>query len=321
VGESETEFLRAWDVASGRQRRVFSDTSLVTSLALSPDGRTLATFGDLGKVVLLIETATGGKRAELRGHADLLFQTAFSPDGRTLAAAGDDGVVRLWDARSGKELGQLKGHRGWVLSVAFSPDGRRLVSGSLDTTALVWDVARYTRREAATARLSEDEVRSAWEDLAGDAGKAYRAVGALVASPDQAVTFLAERVKPAAAPDPRRVARLLAGLDSERFADRDEATRELEKLGGLVEPAVRRALADRPSAEVKRRLEGLLEKMAAVTPTPGEVRAVRAVEVLEHAGTPAARRLLAELAGGVPEARQTREARAALRRLEPRGPG
>jgi RNA polymerase sigma factor (sigma-70 family) len=321
VGENETDYLRAWDVASGRQRRVFPGASLITSLALSPDGRTLATFSFQGKSVLLLETATGGKRAELRGHSEMLFQTAYSPDGRTLASAGMDGVVRLWDARSGKELGRLQGHRGWVLGVAFSPDGRRLVSGSTDTTALVWDVARYTRREAATARLSADEVRSAWDDLAGDAGKAYRAVGLLAAAPDQAVPFLAERVKPAAAPDPKRVAALLAGLDSERFADREAATRELEELGGLVEPAVRRTLAAKPSAEVKRRLKGLLEKLDAVTPEPGQVRAVRAVEVLEHAGTPAARRLLAELAGGVPEARLTREAREALRRLEHSGPG
>jgi hypothetical protein len=176
-----------------------------------------------------------------------------------------------------------------------------------------------TRREAATARLTADGVRSAWDDLAGDAARAYRAVAALAAAPDQAVPFLAERLKPAAAPDPKRVAALLAGLDRQRFADREEATRELEKLGGLVEPAVRRTLADKPSAEVKRRLEGLLEKMDAVTPTPGEVRAVRAVEVLEHVGTLAARRLLADLAGGVPEARQTREAREALRRLERSG--
>jgi RNA polymerase sigma factor (sigma-70 family) len=321
VGESETEFLRAWDVAGGRQRRVFPGAALITSVALSPDGRTLATFSDQGKSVLLIETATGGKRAELHGHSEMLFQAAYSPDGRTLASAGMDGVVRLWDARAGKELARLQGHRGWVLGVAFSPDGRRLVSGSIDTTALVWDVARYTRREAATARLGADEVRSAWDDLAGDAGKAYRAVGALAAAPDQAVPFLAERVKPAAAPDPKRVAALLAGLDSERFAEREGATRELEELGGLVEPALRRALAGGPSAEVKRRLKALLEKIDGVTPEPSQVRAVRAVEVLEHAGTPAARRLLADLAGGVPQARQTREARAALRRLERNGPG
>src|SRR5262249_17684104 len=227
-----------------------------------------------------------------------------------------DGVIRLWDAWSGKELGRLAGHRGWVMAIAFSPDGRRLVSGSTDTTALVWDVARYTRRENARARLSAGEVRSAWDDLAGDAAGAYRAIGALAAAPDQAVPFLAERVKPAAAPDPKRVARLLARLDSARFADREQATRELEKLGRLVEPALRQTLAGRPSLEARRRIERLLKKLDL-----GEVRAVRVVEVLEHASTPAARRLLAELAGGVPEARQTREAKAALRWLERRGPG
>jgi hypothetical protein len=226
-----------------------------------------------------------------------------------------DGTIRLWDLPSGKEVGRLEGHRGWVLDLAFSPDGRRLASASLDTTALVWDVARTTRRERATARLGADELRSAWEDLGGDAGKAYRAAGALAAAPEQAVPFLAERVRPAAAPDAKRVAKLLADLDDERFEVRERASRELGELGGLAEPALRQALAGRPSAEAKRALTALLDKLAGATPTPEEARALRAVEALEQAGTAAARRLLTDLAGGVPEARLTREAKAALQRL------
>jgi len=205
-----------------------------------------------------------------------------------------------------------------VLGLAFSPDGRRLVSASLDTTALVWDVARYTQREAPLVRLGGDELRSAWEDLGGDAGKAYRAVGALAAAPEQAVPFLAERVRPAVAPDAKRVAQLITDLDGERFEVREQASRELATLGGLAEPAVRQALAGRPSAEAKRRLEALLEKLDGATPTPEEARAIRVVEVLEHAGTVGARRLLTALAGGVPEAGQTREAKASLERLAQR---
>jgi hypothetical protein len=132
------------------------------------------------------------------------------------------------------------------------------------------------------------------------------------------VPFLAERVRPAVAPDAKRVARLLADMDDERFEVREQASRELEGLGVLAEPALRQALAGRPPAEARRRLTALLEKTAGATPTPEEARAIRAVEALEQAGTAAALRLLTDLAGGVPEARLTREARAALQRLPPK---
>src|SRR5262249_47089835 len=155
-----------------------------------------------------------------------------------------------------------------------------------------------------------DELRSAWEDLGGDAGKAYRAIGALAAAPDQAVPFLTERVRPAAAPDAKRVAKLLVELDDERFEVREQASKELGGLGCLAEPALRKALDGRPSAEARRRLTALLEKVTAATPTPEEVRAIRVVEALEQAGTATARRLMTDLAGGTPEARLTREAKA-----------
>jgi RNA polymerase sigma factor (sigma-70 family) len=314
-GLSETDYVRFWDVATGRQRRGFPGASRVTSLTLAPDGRTLATIGGERKTVVLIETATGGQRAELRGSTDLLFAVAFAPGGRTLAAGGMDGVVRLWDLPSGKEVGRLKGHRGSVLAQAFSPDGRRLVSGGTDTTALVWDVARFTRQTARTAALTAEELRSAWEDLGGQAAPAYRAVGTLASAPGQAVPFLAKRLRPAAAPGADRVTRLLAGLDADTFAERERATGELARLGPLVEAAVRQALAGKPSAEARRRLEGLLDRLDGEVPSAEELRALRAVEALEEAGTPEARWLLAVLAGGARGARLTRAAKASLERL------
>src|SRR5207302_1795978 len=97
--------------------------------------------------------------------------------------------------------------------------------------------------------------------------------------------------------------RLLAELGSSRFAVREKAARELENLAEAAYPALRAVLAGSPALEVRRRVERLLERPLAVAPA-----AARAVEVLEHAGTPEAREQLRRLAHGLPDAGLTREA-------------
>jgi hypothetical protein len=82
----------------------------------------------------------------------------------------------------------------------------------------------------------------------------------------------------------------------------------------VAEPALRRALAGRPSLEVRQRLEKLLDQLA--HPSPDVLRALRAIEVLESVGTAEAKAVLGKLAAGQPGAGLTREAKAALRRLE-----
>ncbi|MEG4029742.1 MULTISPECIES: WD40 domain-containing protein [unclassified Microcoleus] len=64
----------------------------------------------------------------------------FSPDGKLLATGDTDGVVRLWEASSFREILTCKGHTNVVESVAFSPDGKILASASYDKTIELWDV-------------------------------------------------------------------------------------------------------------------------------------------------------------------------------------
>jgi WD40 repeat protein len=64
----------------------------------------------------------------------------FSPDGKLLATGDSDGMVRLWEASSCREILTCEGHTNVVESVAFSPDGKILASGSYENTIKLWDV-------------------------------------------------------------------------------------------------------------------------------------------------------------------------------------
>jgi hypothetical protein len=177
---------------------------------------------------------------------------------------------------------------------------------------------------AGPGRAAGPPLPSLWDELESpEPARAYRAVWALEAAGDEAVVFLEGRLRPVAG-DPARLARLIAELDNDRFAVREEASRELERLGVVAEPALRQALRQAGSAEVRMRLTALLARLGPATPRAGsadELRLVRAVGVLEHIGTERARALLAALARGAPRARLTEDARDALRRLDrARGP-
>jgi hypothetical protein len=163
--------------------------------------------------------------------------------------------------------------------------------------------------------LSPSTLQAHWDALAGpDAAKAYRAIWTLAAAPEESVAFLKNRL--ARVGPAKEVDRLIADLDSPRFQTREQAMRDLEKLGPDAEAGLRRALDQKPpSLEVRRRLERLLQKLEL---SSGWVRSLRAIQVLEYSATPEARKVLQSLAQGAPGSRLTREANASLARLAKR---
>jgi RNA polymerase sigma factor (sigma-70 family) len=316
-----------WDVATGQPLRTLTgQQGSVWSVAFSPDGKTLASVSCKNeyiasrgedRLVRLWDVATGKERRHFGGSPGGYYQVAFAADGKTLVTAGEDGLVRLWEAATGKERRRFVGHSGPVSSVSMSADGKVLVSGSSDTTALLWDATGLLRAGVpAQVELSARQLTERWADLAGaDAGKAYEAVWALAAAPGQAEVLLGGQLRPVPAVDAGRTARLITDLNSERFAVREQATRGLEALGELADPALRKALERRPPLEARRRIEQLIDKGDKAELSPERLRELRAVEALEHLGSPAARRLLKTLAEGAPEAWLTQEAKGALKRL------
>jgi hypothetical protein len=213
----------------------------------------------------------------------------------------------------------LKGHDSGVEDLAFSADGLVLASASFDSTILLWDVAAITaNRRSPTAKLSAKEIADCWDTLAGaDAAAAYRAIWNFTASQREAVAFLRGHVRRVEPVEEKRIAELVRDLDNPDFATRERAAEALSKLDRLAEPALQKALKEQPSLEMRRRVQQLLEQIAGIPPS-AQLRLLRAVEVLEHIGTPEARQVLEMLAGGGAAARLTQEAKASLARLAAR---
>jgi WD40 repeat protein len=307
----------AWNIATG-ELQFKAGASLPATH--HPSVGKIVPSAQADQTIVVTDSTTGKPRAtriaappyEVTTYFPIRFLTRvmeLSPDGRTLAwTLPREGAICLSEVATGQERRRLAGHRGCITKLAFAANGRVLVSGAEDTTCLVWDLA-------GPARPLHDADRTAcWDELRSeDAAQAYAAMRRLLGDPDRAAALLAERLRPAPPPDAQRIARLIADLDSDEFAPRDEATKELEKIGETTLPALRKTLAGTPPLEVRRRVEKLVANLEALNPE--RLRVLRAVETLEYLATPQARQVLRALAKGAAGPRQTTEARAALARL------
>jgi hypothetical protein len=209
----------------------------------------------------------------------------------------------------------FEGHHSCVFSVTFSPDGLSVASAAGDSTILLWDITglRPDGRWHVNP-LTLRQLDACWTALANeDTARAYDAVWALIAAPEQAAPFLQKRLPPVPRPDAKAVARWIADLDSEDFMVRQKAVEELRKFSDAIIPALQQALEDKPALEIRRRVQQLLDQ--ARDWTAERLRDHRAIQALEHIGSPPAREVLQRLAAGAPDTLRTDEAKAALRRL------
>jgi WD40 repeat protein len=311
------------DLATGKGvRQITRPRSWFADLVFSPDGKALIAISS-DHTLHRWDPATGKELrplGQLKEDAGLGLShgLVLSPDGKSFAAAEEDHTIRVWEVSTRGERVRFRSPDKRPTALAWTPDGRILAQGSEDVSVLLWDLGGLRERGRRPGPLSPKELQARWADLAGaDAAAGYRAIGTLAAGPGQGVPFIREHLRPASPVDVRTVTRLVAELDSGRFETRTEATEQLEKLRELAEPALRDALRGKPPLERRRRIERLLERVAAEreAPPPDRLRMLRALELLERIGTPEARQLLQQLAEGAPAAWLTREAKASLQRL------
>jgi WD40 repeat protein len=178
---------RLWDVETGAEQMTFTPhTGTVTEVAISPDGKQVAT-ASLDSITRFWTAATGELESAPSGHAGLgTNDVEFSPDKDSLAfvTAGADGTASY--SASGQRSVALLGHDGAVLSASFSPDGRSIVTASADGTARLWDP--FGEPVPKTLALYVSDVTSVAVDPTGSQIAVGRSDGSVeVVTPDRRV--------------------------------------------------------------------------------------------------------------------------------------
>ena len=150
-----------WDPQRRREiGRIDGNMSNSWAIAYSPDGKKLFTGDSFGVLRLRdAETGTslttfhlaasGTQREPFLSFDDLLtperslgtLSAAYSPDGRTIATGSYTGLIRIWDASSGRVIGILDGTKQWIWTLAYSHDGKWLAAADYGGFVRVWDVA------------------------------------------------------------------------------------------------------------------------------------------------------------------------------------
>jgi WD40 repeat protein len=282
-------------VNSRRRLFVHRETRGIPTAAFSPDNKLLA-MGTFSENARLLDPATGKVLATLTGHGEAARGVCFSPDGKTLAIGCYDGSIRFWDPAQRAQMHTVKGHSNWVYCVSFSPDGKWLASNSADNTVRLWDAKTRESRAlykdyhslVRTVAFSPDNawlVAPCWDGSvkvrevpSGNVLADFRGGGADGVAVSPAAKLLAVSgfargiqlfelsLQPPGPEVHKRIQALIARLDEESYAAREEATKELAEIGMVADPALRKAMKESSSVEVRIRARRLRKSLHSPPP-------------------------------------------------------
>ncbi|HYM11783.1 MAG TPA: WD40 repeat domain-containing protein, partial [Bryobacterales bacterium] len=122
---------------------VYTQPPVLTALAFSPDGKTLAVSA-YREIVLHSPDGSAAPR-RLAGVSERLLSLAFSKDGSTLAAGGGTparfGEIQIWDVAAGTLRRSVMISNDTVFGASLSPDGARIAAGCTDNTVRIIDAS------------------------------------------------------------------------------------------------------------------------------------------------------------------------------------
>jgi WD40 repeat protein len=133
--------IQCIDLATGQQlwQTELQPDDGLTALAISPDGRVLASgSGFEDPTIHVWDAATGGLIRPLEGHSAFVTDLSFTRDGRRLISAATDQTIRFWDTSTWTESKVLRGHTDEVLAVAISEAVQLVASAGKDGDLKLW---------------------------------------------------------------------------------------------------------------------------------------------------------------------------------------
>lgn len=139
--------IKQHDIASGGtdwnyDMRQFDYYTAVQSMDVSPDNKYVVQGGKDNKIRML--NAADGKLIYMieswQGHKEWVNGIRFSPDGLQFASVSDDGLLKVWETNTGKNLLTFRGHIAGINQLTWHPGGKKIYTTSADNTVKVWDI-------------------------------------------------------------------------------------------------------------------------------------------------------------------------------------
>ncbi len=288
------------------------------SVALSPDGRTVAAANGRHSSVLLYDLLERKQIATLPGHTSRPFAVAFSPDGKWLLSGSQDKSARLWEVETRQCVRTYRDGYGNARALAFSGNGRTIAIGGDTKAVFLRDIVPPSSKQAdVSLDFVSDCGERKWTDLCKeDASVSFETMRLMVFYGDSAVPVIETWFQRALLERDKHVERLLGQLSSRTYSKRRQASDLLTVLSPLVEPGLRSALRETRSLIAKAHLCVILQDIDDAPLT--DLGLKRSIQVLEWIASKEARACLDRIAGHVPDSPYSREARRAIARLNAR---
>jgi WD40 repeat protein len=287
-------------------------------MATFPNGNLLATGTEDGEIQIW-ELATRLLCDTLPSHQQAITSVTCSPNGTLVVSTSHDSNLCIWDLVQRKCCRIIHHHPQSILFSSFSPCGKLLATGSRDGYVTVFNIDDHY--PCLSLRHDGAQLDREWNHLMDrDGQRALQAIRYFLECPDSSVTFFSSRLLPVAPCDSQEALDTIRRLDNHDFRVRRLASQKLVDMDEPALPFLEAALQQAPSLHMRRSLSEIISRIESDDPSPRQLQTLRAITILETLDTSKAVSILRRLAKGSPRGTATREASAALARINNRCP-